>query len=899
MSWHVPGYVHRRELGNGTTGRVVLAVEEETGDLVVIKYLKVNFEDLDRVREDVALISTLDSRYLVHIRGYVEDLDAGRAAIVMDPINGVSLRLLLRDHGALAPEAALLLFRDSLLGLGAAHDIDVAHGDYRPENLLVDAEGECVILDVSAVTWTDHDVTLSTGVYRSPERWHRDSITASADVYAASITFVEMYVGEPPYWEASQLLALRYMHEQDEIPVEAFPVALRDVVRLGLAKDAEMRADVTTLLELIALVAVDEFGVDWELRGRRLVRERVALLALPFSGGLVDQEEILESNVELVELDDYYVDEALIAGVIGVETVADEVVVVDEVDVVEVDVVEADMVEVVEVDETALIEADELVVLEVDEVIDEELLLDEVIVTEEAVVEEALVEEIVVDEIVVEAAVVEAAVVEEAVVEEIVVEEAVVDEIVVVDETGLDEGVDEGAEVVIIAGAVGAASAAEEIEISDDEAAGVIAAAEEIVVLARIEEVAAATALANAAVEEELTEEEEFAVAEVEQILLSQEAAAAAEAAAAEEAPEAAAAQEAAEVAAAEAAAAAVAEEAAQAAAAEEAAQAAAIAEALIIEEAAEAMMIEAAAEAAAALEVAEAAAVAAAAEAEAAAEAAEAAAAEEAAEAAAAEAAAAETVIFGRIPAAEAGEKTELVAASAGIPGEEIPTAQIPRIRDSGERTPVLVGAGGGGGRRRGGGGGIVAGGGGNETTSFVRRHPWATGLIGIIFILLCGGAALAITGGPAGGPATPVAIGSSTHQTGLTTVATQTIPAGQTVPAGSPTGPAGSPTIPAGGQTTPAGGQSIPAGGQSIPAGGQTTPATGQTTPAASSPPATTPATTPPSSGTPQPAPPPTLPVTGIHPIRQMLAVALTLLACGTWLMFVFRRRRDEASD
>ena len=193
MSWHVPGYVHRRELGNGTSGRVVLAVSEATGELVVIKYLKVNPEDLDRVREDVALISTLDSAYIGRIREYVEDADRRRAAIVMDAFNGISLRSVLRDHGALAPEAALLVFRDSLFGLVAAHDIDIAHGDFRPENVLVDAGGSVLIVDMGVEPWVARDITLSTGVYLAPERWHGSVYSTSADVYALSVTFAEMY----------------------------------------------------------------------------------------------------------------------------------------------------------------------------------------------------------------------------------------------------------------------------------------------------------------------------------------------------------------------------------------------------------------------------------------------------------------------------------------------------------------------------------------------------------------------------------------------------------------------------------------------------------------------------------------------------------------------------------
>ena len=86
MSWHVPGYVHRRELGNGATGRVVLAVHEETGDLVVIKYLKVNDETIEQVREDVLSIATLDSAYFVRIREYVEEADGRPSLLVGDPL---------------------------------------------------------------------------------------------------------------------------------------------------------------------------------------------------------------------------------------------------------------------------------------------------------------------------------------------------------------------------------------------------------------------------------------------------------------------------------------------------------------------------------------------------------------------------------------------------------------------------------------------------------------------------------------------------------------------------------------------------------------------------------------------------------------------------------------------
>src|ERR1051326_8830801 len=143
MSWQVPGYRHRLDLGGGATGRAVLALSEDSGELAVIKYLHVEPDYIDQVREEVATLVTLDEQHFVHIREFVESGD-GSAALILDPINGVSLRMLLRDHGALGPEAALLLYRDARAGFAVAHEAGVLHGDYRPENVLVDGAGASV-----------------------------------------------------------------------------------------------------------------------------------------------------------------------------------------------------------------------------------------------------------------------------------------------------------------------------------------------------------------------------------------------------------------------------------------------------------------------------------------------------------------------------------------------------------------------------------------------------------------------------------------------------------------------------------------------------------------------------------------------------------------------------------
>ncbi|HEU0240516.1 MAG TPA: protein kinase [Micromonosporaceae bacterium] len=301
MAWEVPGYRHRFDL-DSEGGRVVLAQQESSGGLVVVKELAVDAESISVARDAVGELRALSADYFVRIREFAED--SGHAAIVMDAVNGPSLRALIRDHGALGPEPALLLYRDVLAGLAYAHELELVHGEVCPENVLVDADGHALMTNAGAVRWRPRAATVATGVYLAPEAW-REPPSAHADVYAATVTLVETLAGEPPYWEETDVAALRRRHEDEDIPLDGVPAPLHDVVRVGMAKNAESRLDAAPLLELVETVAIAEYGRDWKDRGRALIAQRVELLALPFGAAGV-AESLGGRDVEDVSNDDFY-----------------------------------------------------------------------------------------------------------------------------------------------------------------------------------------------------------------------------------------------------------------------------------------------------------------------------------------------------------------------------------------------------------------------------------------------------------------------------------------------------------------------------------------------------------------------------------------------------------------
>jgi serine/threonine protein kinase len=129
--WSLPGYTTLQELGRGGFGRVVLARHEGSGTHVAVKYLTVpDGAFRTEFRAEAEVLRGLNDPHVVRLFDYVEAPQG--AAIVMEAIDGVSLRALLGEHGRLDPEAALTVLKGSLLGLGAAHRVRVVHRDYKP-----------------------------------------------------------------------------------------------------------------------------------------------------------------------------------------------------------------------------------------------------------------------------------------------------------------------------------------------------------------------------------------------------------------------------------------------------------------------------------------------------------------------------------------------------------------------------------------------------------------------------------------------------------------------------------------------------------------------------------------------------------------------------------------------
>ncbi|MFJ6200102.1 serine/threonine-protein kinase [Micromonospora sp. NPDC092111] len=287
--WRLSGYTPVRQLGAGASGRVLLATHDATGTPVAIRYLTDDPAFRLAFREEARLLVDVDDPHVCRLYEYAESRSG--AAIVMELVNGVSLRHLLRAYGPTGPEAALCVLKGSLAGLAAAHARGVVHRAYQPENVLVGVEGWSKLADFGITRSAGPDRGGAVGGiprYLAPEQWAGAPAEPAGDIYAATATFFECLTGRPPY-DGRDLLALRQQHVAAPVPTDPAPPPVHDLLRHGMAKRPGDRPQPAEMfLAELERTAARSYGGDWEERGRRQLAQRVALLAafLPFPDGV-------------------------------------------------------------------------------------------------------------------------------------------------------------------------------------------------------------------------------------------------------------------------------------------------------------------------------------------------------------------------------------------------------------------------------------------------------------------------------------------------------------------------------------------------------------------------------------------------------------------------------------
>ena len=239
---------------------------------------------LTRFEREARLAASLGHSGVVAV--YDQGRDGDLVFLVMELVDGGTLRDLLREHGSLSVPVTMSVLEPLLAALGAAHAAGLVHRDVKPENVLISSRGEVKIADfglvraVTSQTMATGDVILGTVAYLSPEQVATGAADPRSDVYATGVMAYEMLTGTTPF-AGDTPMSVAYQHVHSDVPPPAqkalgTPQALDELIVAATRRDPRARPRDASAF-LAALV-----GVRSQLGLRRVpvpVPHRPAVLA--------------------------------------------------------------------------------------------------------------------------------------------------------------------------------------------------------------------------------------------------------------------------------------------------------------------------------------------------------------------------------------------------------------------------------------------------------------------------------------------------------------------------------------------------------------------------------------------------------------------------------------------
>ena len=246
-------------IGRGGMAEVYRARDRRLDRVVAVKTLR---SDLARdptfqarFRREAQSAASLNHPSVIAVYDTGEDMigDTSIPYIVMEYVDGSTLRDLLRENRALMPDKALEITDGILLALDYSHRGGIVHRDIKPANVMLTRQHEVKVMDFgiaramadSAATMTQTAQVIGTAQYLSPEQARGERVDARSDIYSTGCVLYELLTGRPPFTGDSPV-AIAYQHVREEpVPPSQvdpqIPQWADAIVLKAMAKEADHR----------------------------------------------------------------------------------------------------------------------------------------------------------------------------------------------------------------------------------------------------------------------------------------------------------------------------------------------------------------------------------------------------------------------------------------------------------------------------------------------------------------------------------------------------------------------------------------------------------------------------------------------------------------------------------
>ncbi|MFF8989707.1 Stk1 family PASTA domain-containing Ser/Thr kinase [Streptomyces sp. NPDC014983] len=262
-------------LGRGGMAEVYLAHDTRLGRTVAVKTLRADLARdpsfQARFRREAQSAASLNHPAIVAVYDTGEDYIDGVSIpyIVMEYVDGSTLRELLHSGRKLLPERAMEMTIGILQGLEYAHRNGIVHRDIKPANVMLTRNGQVKVMDFgiaramgdSGMTMTQTAAVIGTAQYLSPEQAKGEQVDARSDLYSTGCLLYELLTVRPPFVGDSPVaVAYQHVREEPQAPSVFDPEITPEmdaIVLKALVKDPnyryqsadEMRADIEACLD--------------------------------------------------------------------------------------------------------------------------------------------------------------------------------------------------------------------------------------------------------------------------------------------------------------------------------------------------------------------------------------------------------------------------------------------------------------------------------------------------------------------------------------------------------------------------------------------------------------------------------------------------------------------------
>jgi len=241
------------ELGKGGMGSVYKVFDEKIKEKVALKLLKPEIasdeETIERFSNELRFARKISHRSVCRMYDLSEE--EGAHYITMEYVPGEDLKRLIRKVGQLSAGKTIFIAKQVCEGLAEAHRLGVVHRDLKPQNIMVDEEGNSRIMDFGIARSlktkgiTRAGVMIGTPEYMSPEQAEVKEVDQRSDIYSLGSILYEMVTGQVPFeGETALSIAMKHKSQAPQDPKELNSQMPSDLSRLILRcmeKDREKR----------------------------------------------------------------------------------------------------------------------------------------------------------------------------------------------------------------------------------------------------------------------------------------------------------------------------------------------------------------------------------------------------------------------------------------------------------------------------------------------------------------------------------------------------------------------------------------------------------------------------------------------------------------------------------